>query len=401
MDVVPGPGQDITTRARELLDHALQGAELSRRPDLAHRLTLVGRTLDEATNTEERLAAVRLVAEEVVRALDSLRVDLRTRRAMLTDPARTALLRGELARLQSQADQFKLASREWTHHLASGLAKLSSDVEFDLRARLRDVVSESELAISASDPGKDRGQLDAELRARLVAEADFSYQRVHSGAHAVAAELAALLSVRAPHQVPALSITPAQGLVTRLPDRHRPSPNEPMPARLLKVMLPGYSGIVITLLVSRLLGPQLPGWLIAVCALAGALTLAGAKASGERKRQLDRRQADANKAMRSTVDDFQLAMAKQVRDSIRGLEQDLRRATTATVARRGSAIAEELESTRTAAQAAERASTELVPIDKDLDALAKLRDRALELWRQTSTAPSARPQRPRQLTVVS
>lgn len=401
MNAVPGPGMDITSRARELLDHALQGAKVNGRPDLIRRLDRARQTLDGAANSDERRTAVRLVAEEVVRAVDSLRVDLRSRRAMLSDPARTARLRAELARVQSQAGQFKLASREWTHNLASGFARLSSDAEFDLRARMRDVVSDSELAISAGDPGKDRDQFDAELRARLVAEADLSYQRVHSGARAVASELAALLSLPAPHQVPALSVTPAQRLVAELPDRHRRSPKEPMPARLLKVMLPGYSGIVITLLLSRVLGPQLPGWLIAVCAVVGALALSGAKASGERKRQLDRRRADANKAMRSTADDFQLATAKQVRDSVRCLEQDLRRATTATVTRLGSAIGEELDSTRTAAEIAERAPAELATIGKDLDAVATLRSRALELRRLTSGAPGSRPLRRRHLTVVA
>jgi ABC-type transport system involved in cytochrome bd biosynthesis fused ATPase/permease subunit len=42
---------------------------------------------------------------------------------------------------------------------------------------------------------------------------------------------------------------------------------------LLTVLLPGYSGIVITLLLSRLLGLHLSGWMIEACAVVGALAL--------------------------------------------------------------------------------------------------------------------------------
>jgi len=169
---------------------------------------------------------------------------------------------------------------------------------------------------------------------------------------------------------------------------------------LLTVLLPGYSGIVITLLLSRLLGLHLPGWMIAVCAVVGALALAGAKASGERKRQLDRRRADAAKAMRGTADEFQLALAKQLRDAVRVLEHDLRRATAATVTQLAPSIAEELDTIRATTETAQRAPAELAAIAVDLDTVAELRNRGLELQRATSVVPGPHPVRRRHLTVV-
>lgn len=400
MNAVSGPGQDIPTQAAELLDEALNGAKVNRRPDLIRRLNRARHALDTATGADKRIDACRLVAQEVLRALDSLRVDLRTRRAMLSDPDRTAQLRAELAAVQARSDRFKLVSREWPQTMAYGFAKVSSDIEFDLRCRIRALIRDMELAIDAGDPGKIRDQLDAKLRGHLVVEADRCYQHVHAGARNMATEIAALLSLPAPHQVPALPVVPAHHLVDTLPDRHRPSPRNPVPATLLTVLLPGYSGIVITLLLSRLLGLHLSGWMIAVCAVVGALALSGAKASGERKRQLDRRRADAAKTMRGTADEFQLALAKQLRDAVRVLEHDVRRATAATVAQLVPSIAEELDTIRATAETARRAPAELAAIASDLDSVAELRDRWLELQRATSGVPRPHPVRRRHMTVV-
>ena len=400
MHAAPGLGQEIIAQARELHDHALQGANANSRPDLVRRLNRAGHALDAASGADEQAAAVRLLSAEALRALDSLEVDLRSRCATLGDPVRTRRLGAELAGAQERSDRFKLVSREWPHIMAHGLAKVSSDVEFDLRARVRDLVSEAELAIDATDPDKYRDQLDAQLRGRLVIEADRSYQRVLTGAHAVADELATLFALPVPNRIPEPPVTAPQRLVAELPDRHRPSPAGPLPARLLTIMLPGYSGIVITLLLSRLLTPHLPGWLIAVCAVAGAIALSSAKASGERKRRLDRRRADATKAMRATTDEFQLALAKQVRDGVRVVEHDLRRETTATVTRLGSAIAGELATFQTATEVTRRAPAELAAVAKDLDSIAELRNRALELQRATPDDPGADLAPPRPLTAM-
>jgi hypothetical protein len=145
---------------------------------------------------------------------------------------------------------------------------------------------------------------------------------------------------------------------------------------------------VITLLVTRLLGVHLPGWLIGACAVVAALCLAGAKATGERKRQLDRRRADATRAVRSTVEEFRFTLTKHIRDTLLATQLDLRRATTAAVALRGRAMAEELDRVRGAAETANRAPAELAALARDLESLAELRERALDL-RLASSVPAA------------
>lgn len=66
-----------TARARELVDLVMQGAEVNERPDLIRRLTAARHAL---------AGAVRAAAGQVLRALESVEIDLRSRRTMLTDP---------------------------------------------------------------------------------------------------------------------------------------------------------------------------------------------------------------------------------------------------------------------------------------------------------------------------
>jgi hypothetical protein len=181
------------------------------------------------------------------------------------------------------------------------------------------VLSEVELAINSGDPTKNRDAFQTWLRHRLIFEATIAYQRLHAGAHHVAVRLANLLDLPAPISFLMPRVTEPEQLVSELPARESAPHQSPIPARLLTVFMPAYGGIVMALVFSRYLGLVLPGWLIAVCAVVAALTLGGDAASGKRSRQRERRQSHAVTAMRSTIDEYQIALIKQLRDGARDL----------------------------------------------------------------------------------
>lgn len=383
-----GPGsRSSTDQARDVLDAAVRGAEANDRPDLIARLRRARDDLAGPCGARTRGGQddlVRAAVEQAVRALDSLEADLRARRHMLDDPSRAARLRAELADARVRYERFSTLGREWPHALGDGFATVNSDLDFYLRSRVRDVLSEAERAINGGDPGRDadREMVQAWLHQRLVAEADRAYRRLDAGARHVAEQVANQLGLARPHRFVAPRLSPPERLVAELPaPPPMPSGHAPMPARLLTVFMPAYGGIMMALVLSRFLGLALPGWLIGVCAVVGAITLGGAALSGERGRQRDRRRAEAVIAARSMVEEFHLALSKQLRDGARALHQDLRRATTDVVNRRSAALTEELDSARAAASAAERATTELGHIEEDRNTLAELREQALTLLR--------------------
>ncbi|MGQ0483094.1 MAG: hypothetical protein ACT4O0_18960 [Pseudonocardia sp.] len=393
MTTTDGPEPTPVAQAITMVDQVLRAAKAQQRRDLLERLRCARASLEAVSRRDElSVGAAGTVDEAVelmVRALATLECDLRHRRAMLEDPVRSARLAAELADARARAGRFAAVAKEWQHVVGDGFAGLNSDTEFGVRIRLRELQADGERAIADGDPGRSAGS-DATVRARLVEEADLAYRRLYDGVHGVAGRVAGLLELPSPHLVSALLVTSPVELVAQLPPPPAPRGRPPLPARVLKVFRPGWSGILMILIATRLLGVQVPGWALAAGAVIGAAVLGGAAYTGERGRALERRRADATAALRRTVEEFQLVLIKQLRDASRAAQRDLRRSTAAVVGARSSALTEELDVARVAADADRRATTELAAIAGDLRTFEQLRRRATGLRRRIrgSVAPT-------------
>jgi len=375
MDSMRGAGPH-RSRAHELLALTLEGAHAKDRPDLIRRLTGVRQGLDDLA-VRDTAKADEIAAGEALRALGSLEADLRAQRALHADPGHANRLRAELGNAKARSDRFAGSAREWQFALGDGFASVNSDLEFHLRASTRAVLASAETAINSGDPARRREEFAAWLSQRLVHEADAAYRKLYDGAHRMATQLAGMLELRAPHRFGAPQVVAPNRLVAELPDRPPTDMGSvPIPARLLTVVMPSYGGIMMALVTTHFLGIGLPGWVLGVLAGGGALVLGGASFSGERKRQLDRRRIDAVNAVRIELDEFQLALGKQIRDAARTLQQELRHATTAAVGARFDALGEELDSLRGAEADATKGAAGLDDLDADLHAVIGLRDTA-------------------------
>jgi hypothetical protein len=372
-----------------LLAHASGTAEDHQRRDVVERLVAVRASLETISDPlgagiaaqvspARRTAALRDAAEQIARSLATVESDLRARRAMLEDPSRSARLRAEVGAARANQEKAAAAAKEWQPVVGDGFAGLNSDTEFTLRMRMRGVLAERESAVNSGDPGP-LADADAALRECLVAEAGLAYRQLSEAAAVIAARVAETLGAAAPHRSSALPVVPPTQLVAALAPPRRPRAGTPLAARLLRVVRPGWSGIMMATIAARLLNVQVPNLVLALLALAGALVLGGAALTGDRKRQLDKRRGDAIAALRSTVEEFRLSLAKQLRDASRALQQELRREAGATAARATAAAAAELDTVRRAAETDRRSADELARIAGDLTTLGSHRRRALEL----------------------
>ncbi len=404
MTTTDGADQTPVAQAITMVDQVLRAAKAQQRRDLLERLRKARASLETVNlRSELSVGAAGTVDEAVgltVRALATLECDLRHRRAMLEDPVRSARLTAELADARSRSGRVAAVAKEWQHLVGDGFAALNSDAEFAVRTRLRGLQADGERAIADGDPGR-LAESDAALRARLVEEADHAYRRLHGGVHGVAGRVACLLELPRPCRESALAVTPPVELVARLSPPPAPRGRPPLPARVLKVFRPGWSGILMILIATRLLGVQVPGWALATGAVIGAAVLGGAAYSGERGRALERRRADATVALRRVLEEFQLVLIKQLRDASRAAQRDLRRSTAAVVGARSSALTEELDAARSAAEADRRAPTELAAIAGELRTFEQLRKRAAGLRRRIAGELAAAPGDPRTAPAVS
>ena len=375
---------DELSPAYELLEHTLAGARANDRPDLVRRLLAVQEELDALADRDGEAKAVEIAAREALRALDSLEADLGSRRAMLADPAHAPRLRAELASTKARSEQLAATAGNWQPLLDRSAASGGANLEFHLRARLAAVLAEAEQTINLGDPGNGREQLNGWLRHQLVREADATYRLLHADVSGVAGQVAGQLGLRAVHRVPAPRVVAPDLLVDALPYRPPATTAAPGPARLLSVLIPGFAVLGAALVAVYLLGVTLPVWLLIAVGGVGALAVTGVAVSGERKRRLARRRADALGVVRSIVGEFGVALGRQAHNAVGGLHQELRRATAASVVARFAAVAEELDAIQGAAETAARGPAELAAISDDLDTLTELRARAARLLESRS-----------------
>jgi hypothetical protein len=374
----------------ELLDLCTKGATVHGRQDLVQRLIVARRFLGTAEPGRFSFGAVRDAAAVALHACDALEQDLRARRAELLDPALPARVRAEYSDARARYEAFETPAQVWPAILGEGFAALSSDLEYEARVATRAVQAEADASIEAGDPGRHREQLETWLRDRLTFEAERIHHRLRAGARTMAARVAGDLGL-APNPTPDLAVLPTADLVASLHPHTPPAGGgQPLSTRLLMVVMPGYAGIMMAFVLSRFLGLQLPVWVIAVCAVLGALATGGAALTGDRRRQLERRRSDARAMVRAFLDDYQMALGKQVRDGIRALQNDLRTSTSIEVNHRGRELTDRLRAAGSAAEAASRTGHELADVDTDLGSVAELRGRARRLLHPPTETPPGR-----------
>lgn len=210
----------------------------------------------------------------------------------------------------------------WQQVLGDGVAAASSDVDFDLRARVRSTVAEAERAVDESDPARDWAALDAWLRERLTADGAGSAALLGDRTTEIAAALATRLG-GAPLRPVALPRMP--DLLEHVPPRDaRTDARRPLAARGRTVVMSGYGGLMMALILPRFAGVQLPVAVVVGCALLAAAVMGAAALSGERKRQLDARRTRARSLVRHTADGVLLVAGKYTRDALRAAQQQLR-----------------------------------------------------------------------------
>jgi hypothetical protein len=206
--------------------------------------------------------------------------------------------------------------------LADGMAAASSDVDFDLRSRVRAAIADAEGVVEASDPARNWNEIDTWFRDRLAYEGEQTFALLADRTAEVTAALERELGGR-PLRRPAPARMP--DFVGHLPTRDAPiGIRRPLATRSRSLVMSGFSGLMMALILPRFAGVQLPVWVVVAGALGVALLLGGATLSGERKRQLETSRTRAKSRVRHCADGFLLVATKATRDTLRRSQQHLR-----------------------------------------------------------------------------
>lgn len=283
-------------------------------PALAARLRAVG---DDAA-----AAAAFAAAREVFDALPASR-PARPQAPGPRAPRRAP--RPERAEASPAAPRPRADRPPWSQVLGDGFAAAASDIDFDLRSRVRAVLAEAERAIDDGDPTLNRPGFDAWLRQRLEHEARATCALVAERTAAVAAALTEHLGLPAEAELRPPPLPPLPDLLERAGPGPEPvDDRRPLAVRGRSLLMAAYGGVMMVVVLPRLAGLIIPAWMLVVGALGAAFSLGAAALAGERKRRLDRGRARARAAVRHATDGFLLIAGRHTRDVLRTARQRLR-----------------------------------------------------------------------------
>ena len=139
-------------------------AELNTESGFPDLITLVREQV--GGSAEQRLATE--AAAEVVSLCDHLATSFTAEQAALADPATAQRVVDELTSVRSYIERLKTAAAKWNQTLGDGIGDLSSDIDFDLKARIKEVTAEADDAIEAGDPADTWAELGPWLQARTA-----------------------------------------------------------------------------------------------------------------------------------------------------------------------------------------------------------------------------------------
>ncbi|MCF7552030.1 dynamin family protein [Pseudonocardia sp. WMMC193] len=263
----------------------------------------------------------RSTSQDVRAVAEQLAAGFTAELAALRDPAGAEALVAELTSAKERADELRQRSARWQITLNDGVADLISDIEYDLRDRLRAVTREAEqLLDDAADPNTIWDQFAEWLHQQVSQATSANYVWTAQRARWLAEQVAEHFSEAADAAVPDITIDGSRlaGSVDPLekPEGERFGVGQ----RLFIGMRGGYGGVLMIGLATTFVGMAL----LNPVSLAAGLLFGGKTVRDEYRRVRDRRRAEAKTAVRRHIDEVVFQVGKDSRDTLRRAQRQLR-----------------------------------------------------------------------------
>jgi hypothetical protein len=315
-------------------------------------------------------AATRLAtqaAAEVLAVCQQLEAQFQAERTALADPAAAQQVVSELTAVKERVEALRSTAARWNQTLGDGITDLTSDIEHDLRRRIRLVIEEADDAIEEIDPSDTWSEMESWLEARASHELVATYGRLRQGANQLSEEVAEHFQEAAGAVLDQLAVASPLGLVSGTRVKHRIDLEKMKVGKQAMVALKGaYGGALMFIVLGALTGITLGPIGVGVGLLMGRKSL-----KEEKERQLRKRQAQAKSATRRYCDEVSFVTSKDCRDTLRRIQRQLRDHYTTLAGELNRSHAEALANASTAAKKTKATRQARI---KDIDAeLARLR----------------------------
>jgi uncharacterized membrane-anchored protein YhcB (DUF1043 family) len=321
-------------------------------------------------------AAARAAAQAgaaVMGICDQIETQFEAERAALADPAAAAKVLDDLAEVKQRVESLKATAAKWQQTLNDGIADLNSDIDHDLRGRIRRLVEEADTQIDEGDPADNWAETERWLQARVSNELLANYMLLRDRAISLSDDVATHFQEAAGQALREVAITDPGHLAGTAHVDHKIELEKMKVGKQAMVALKSaYGGALMFTMLGTLAGIALGPIGVGIGLVMGRKGL-----REEKKRQRTNRQNQARNAIRRYCDEVSFVMTKDSRDTLRRIQRQLRD--------HYSGIAEELSRSNAralsaAAEAAQRTKADresrLSDLTAELGRLRQLREHA-------------------------
>lgn len=257
---------------------------------------------------------------ELLDVVGQLENQFETERAALDDPERGERLVRELEQAKEKAALLKSMSARWQQTLNDGITDLNSDVDHDLRTRMRRIGQQADEAIENGDPAEMWPEFEPWLYRRVGQDVVYNYQLLQVRASEISARVAEHFRIDTQDVIVNPEIgnpTGALGGVAVEAEVDLKSMTKGQKA--FTVVRGGYIGTLMFGFIGSMVGLALGPLPIAVGLFMGRKQL-----KDEKERLLGNRRLQARNTVRKYTDEVTFVVTKDSRDTLRMVQRQLR-----------------------------------------------------------------------------
>ncbi len=256
----------------------------------------------------------RSASSDVLSVCEQITTTMQAELKARENPEDAEALIAQLEQAKSAAQELKSRASRWQITLNDGVADLQSDIDYDLRDRLRQISREAEVMADEADPAEVWDQFSGWVHQQVAAAASANFVWATQRARYIAQQVADHFAQAGEVALPNIQMNPTDGMAPKVVGLVLPEQEKfGVTAKGMASLRGGYMGALMFGMLTSLAGLALINPLSI-----GAGVLMGTKSlKDEKKRLLQRRQAEAKMAVRRHIDDVQFQVGKDSRDMLR------------------------------------------------------------------------------------
>jgi hypothetical protein len=282
----------------------------------------------------------------------------------------------ELAK--ARAETLRSQAARWSTTLNDGIADLTSDIDFDLRARMRAILAEADTSIENFDPQESWDEFQPWLENTVSQAVVANYRYLTERTAVLSRDVGSHFDAAGNEMINDLEIHNVANVLSRVAVEPSVEPDAKggIGSRGFTAFRGSYSGFLMVSLLGGLAAiPFVVPLGIGAAVLMGRKTL-----KEEKERQLTKRRSEAKNAVRRYCDEVSFQVNKDSRDTLRRLQRQLRDHYSARAEELQKSTSEALKSASQAAKLAESDKAKrLRDVQAELDRIKTLRDRTEKL----------------------